>query len=120
MVLPVRRRIHWGIGRFCFWALANFCFVRKDLWDYSGVLGSAFVEIGDERELTGIVFVRNVDDGGCGCSRVDDDWCSVGHVISACLASSSQTLSFRFHEDSYDQGPIDLNWLLKVTLNVLL
>jgi hypothetical protein len=34
MVLPVRRRIHWGIGRFCFCALASFCFVRKDLWDW--------------------------------------------------------------------------------------
>lgn len=22
------------MGRFCFWALASFCFVRKDLWDY--------------------------------------------------------------------------------------
>lgn len=32
MVLPVRRRIHWGIGRFCFWALASFCLVRKDFW----------------------------------------------------------------------------------------
>lgn len=32
MVLSVRRRIHWGIGRFCFFALASFCFVRKDLW----------------------------------------------------------------------------------------
>jgi len=34
MVLPVRRRIHCGIGRFCFCALASFCFVRKDLWLY--------------------------------------------------------------------------------------
>jgi len=33
IVLPVRRRIHCGIGRFCFWAFASFCFVRKDLWD---------------------------------------------------------------------------------------
>lgn len=33
MVLLVRRRIHWGIGRFCFCALASFCLVRKDLWD---------------------------------------------------------------------------------------
>lgn len=32
MVLPVRRRIHWGMGRFCFCALASFCFVRKVLW----------------------------------------------------------------------------------------
>ena len=32
MVLPVRRRIHCGIGRFCFCALASFFFVRKDLW----------------------------------------------------------------------------------------
>lgn len=32
MVLPVRRRIHCGIGRFCFCALASFCLVRKDLW----------------------------------------------------------------------------------------
>lgn len=34
MVLPVLRRIHWGIGRFCFWALASFCLVRKDFWLY--------------------------------------------------------------------------------------
>ncbi len=32
MVLPVLRRIHWGIGRFCFCALASFCFTRKVLW----------------------------------------------------------------------------------------
>ena len=32
MVLPVLKRIHWGIGRFCFWALASFCLVRKLLW----------------------------------------------------------------------------------------
>lgn len=32
MVLPVRRRIHWGMGLFCFWALASLTLVRKDLW----------------------------------------------------------------------------------------
>lgn len=32
MVLPVRSRIHWGMGRFCFWALASFCLTRKVLW----------------------------------------------------------------------------------------
>lgn len=32
MVLPVRRRIHWGMGRFCFCAFASFCFVLKVLW----------------------------------------------------------------------------------------
>lgn len=32
MVLPVRRRIHCGIGLFCFCALASFCLVRKVLW----------------------------------------------------------------------------------------
>lgn len=32
MVLPVRRRIHWGMGRFCFWALASFCLVLKVFW----------------------------------------------------------------------------------------
>ena len=32
MVLLVRRRIHCGIGRFCFCALASFCLVRKDFW----------------------------------------------------------------------------------------
>jgi hypothetical protein len=31
MVLPVRRRIHCGIGRFCFWALASLTLVRNDL-----------------------------------------------------------------------------------------
>lgn len=34
MVLPVLKRIHCGIGRFCFCALASFCLVRKDLWLY--------------------------------------------------------------------------------------
>lgn len=34
IVFPVRNRIHWGIGRFCFCAFASFCFVRKDLWDW--------------------------------------------------------------------------------------
>jgi len=33
MVLPVLRRIHWGMGRFCFCARASFCLVRNDLWD---------------------------------------------------------------------------------------
>ena len=33
MVLPVLSRIHCGIGRFCFCALASFCFVLKVLWD---------------------------------------------------------------------------------------
>ena len=32
IVLPVRRRIHCGIGRFCFAALASFFLVRNDLW----------------------------------------------------------------------------------------
>lgn len=31
MVLLVRRRIHWGMGRFWRWALASFCLVRKVL-----------------------------------------------------------------------------------------
>lgn len=35
IVFPVLNRIHWGIGRFCFCALASFCFVRKDLLDCS-------------------------------------------------------------------------------------
>lgn len=34
MVLPVLNLIHCGIGRFCFCALASFCFVLKVLWDY--------------------------------------------------------------------------------------
>jgi hypothetical protein len=38
MVLPVLRRIHCGMGRFCFCALASFCFVRKDLWLCSCVI----------------------------------------------------------------------------------
>jgi len=33
MVLFVLSLIHCGIGRFCFCALASFCFVRNDLWD---------------------------------------------------------------------------------------
>ena len=33
MVLPVLNLIHCGIGRFCFCALASFCFVLKVLWD---------------------------------------------------------------------------------------
>ena len=36
MVLFVRRRIHCGMGRFCFCALASFCLVRNDLWDCGG------------------------------------------------------------------------------------
>lgn len=32
MLLSVRSLIHCGTGRFCFWALASFCLVRKDLW----------------------------------------------------------------------------------------
>jgi hypothetical protein len=35
MVLLVLRRIHWGMGRFCFCARASFCLVRKDFWDCS-------------------------------------------------------------------------------------
>ena len=34
--LLVRRRIHWGTGRFCFCDLASFCLVRKDLRDCEG------------------------------------------------------------------------------------
>ena len=34
ILFPVLKRIHWGRGRFCLWALASFCFVRNDLWDY--------------------------------------------------------------------------------------
>jgi hypothetical protein len=36
MVFPVLKRIHWGMGRFCFCALASFCLVRKVLWLYNG------------------------------------------------------------------------------------
>jgi hypothetical protein len=32
IVFPVRRRIHWGMGLFCFAAFASFCLVRKVLW----------------------------------------------------------------------------------------
>lgn len=32
MVLSVLRRIHWGMGRFCFLALASLTLVRKLLW----------------------------------------------------------------------------------------
>lgn len=44
MVLPVLRRIHWGIGRFCFCALASFCLVRKVLLLYC-TLSSAPVSL---------------------------------------------------------------------------
>jgi len=40
IVFPVLRRIHCGIGLFCFWARASFCFVRKDLWLWSFVTRS--------------------------------------------------------------------------------
>ena len=33
MRLSVRRRIHWGIGRFCFIFFARKSFVRRDLCD---------------------------------------------------------------------------------------
>ena len=36
MVFPVLKRIHCGMGLFCFCALASFCFVRKDLWLWFG------------------------------------------------------------------------------------
>ena len=42
IVLPVRRRIHCGIGRFCFCAFASFCFVRNDLWDCSRKVNMIF------------------------------------------------------------------------------
>lgn len=38
MVLPVLRRTHCGMGRFCFCALASFCFVRKVLCDCGRLL----------------------------------------------------------------------------------
>ena len=33
MVLPVRMRIHWGRGRFCFCFLPSFCLILKVFWD---------------------------------------------------------------------------------------
>lgn len=42
-VFPVRRRIHCGIGRLVFWALANLTLVRKVLWDCGGVSRCSFV-----------------------------------------------------------------------------
>ena len=42
ILLLVRRRIHCGSGRFCFCALASFCFVRKDLWLWRGRRQSQF------------------------------------------------------------------------------
>lgn len=71
MVLPVLRRIHCGIGRFCFCALASFCLVRKDLWlckrirQYIELLRAA-------GERTGIVTVLSCDVEGkkrCWSSR---------------------------------------------------
>lgn len=44
IVFPVLSRIHCGIGRFCFCALASFCLVRKDLWDCIYI----FLPSGDE------------------------------------------------------------------------
>lgn len=40
IVLLVLNRIHWGIGLFCFCALASFCFVRKDLWLYRTIISN--------------------------------------------------------------------------------
>lgn len=33
MVLPVRMRIHWGMGRFCFCFLPRIFLILKVLWD---------------------------------------------------------------------------------------
>jgi len=73
IVLPVRRRIHCGMGRFCFWALASFCFVRKDLWDWEAgqlALRRAMWVLVIRRALTGILEgarrrFRWVEDGCC-------------------------------------------------------
>lgn len=43
MVFPVRRRIHWGMGRLDFWALASLTLVRKDLWLCGGMSAVFFV-----------------------------------------------------------------------------
>lgn len=40
MVLSVLNLIHWGKGLFCFWALAIFCLVLKDFWDYKVSISS--------------------------------------------------------------------------------
>lgn len=72
IVLPVRRRIHCGIGRFCFCALASFCFVRKDLWDYElmivlvvETLSGCILVFGDRRG--GKVFQEMVVAEECVC-----------------------------------------------------
>ena len=33
IVVPVRRRNHWGMGRFCLIFLARILLVRKDFWE---------------------------------------------------------------------------------------
>jgi hypothetical protein len=80
MVLPVRRRIHWGMGRFCFCALASFILVRKDLWLCAI---SVFRAIG--RAERGAAY-RHLDDL-CGrqcrkCCRCSEVWLKrrIGHV----------------------------------------
>jgi hypothetical protein len=73
MVLSVFRRIHWGMGLFCFWALASFCLVRNDLWDCRNVSTACYgmlqsLSIADSSVRTGILTVLS----GCLCG------CSVG------------------------------------------
>lgn len=77
MVLSVFRRIHWGMGLFCFWALASFCLVRNDLWDCRSVSTACSRHAGVVqswgRIRTGILTVLS----GCLCG------CSVGSRLVA-------------------------------------
>lgn len=72
MVLPVRSRIHWGMGLFCFCARASFCLVRKDLCDCGGRGQWAMavaVRLASVGRLTGIF------DGCRGCLLLVFVWC---------------------------------------------
>jgi hypothetical protein len=69
IVLFVLRRIHWGMGRFCFCARASFCLVRKDFWlcsDCQINSGTLFERRGgiSYRHRDGLTAVSDVE---CGC-----------------------------------------------------
>jgi hypothetical protein len=113
MVLLVLRRIHWGMGRFCFCALASFCLVRKDFWlcDKSQKCMLAAFRIDRECARTGIVTALAAVVGRRSCCRwvreyckPSDRWCVACAVPSrksglslfgATSATSSKTPMWR-------------------------